>query len=102
MPMPVLIHELVHVIQYQQHGSPYLLRALVAQYSREGYHYGGVSTLRKMRRNGQGLSAFNYEQQAAIVEDYARLLWSIPTRWAAATEKDLHLYVYFVADLRLR
>lgn len=99
MPLPVLIHELVHVWQYNRYGSPYLLRALGAQYSAEGYHYGGVTGLQQAREEAAGLEYFNYEQQAAIVEDYVRLSKGLPLRWAGATAEQLGLYASFVRSL---
>ncbi|MBK7408134.1 MAG: hypothetical protein IPJ40_08760 [Saprospirales bacterium] len=42
----VLVHELVHVWQYEPLGAAYIVRALRAQHSREGYNYGGVAMIR--------------------------------------------------------
>ena len=41
----VLIHELVHVFQYQLFGSSYIAHALRAQFSHPSYDYGGLQGL---------------------------------------------------------
>ena len=70
----ILVHELVHIWQYQQFGSVYISKALKAQKSEEGYDYGGVSRLYQMMLSGKHLTDFNFEQQADIVEDYYKML----------------------------
>jgi hypothetical protein len=70
----ILVHELVHVWQYQQFGSVYISKALKAQKSEEGYDYGGVSRLYQMMLSDKQLTNFNFEQQADIVEDYYKML----------------------------
>ena len=69
----VLIHEFMHVIQYQKVGSPYILRALLAQNSKAGYQYGGPEQLYHNMIRGQSLWSYNYEQQAQIMQDYYKL-----------------------------
>jgi hypothetical protein len=69
--LPVVIHELVHVYQYERAGSRYIAEALVAQRS-EGYDYGREEGLARARTHGKRLRDFNREQQAQIVEDYFR------------------------------
>lgn len=97
MAPAILIHEMVHVWQFRQYGSPYLLRALLAQHTPEGYDYGGMEKLRRAQRNNAGLAAFNYEQQAAIIEDFFRLRHIQPTRWSpSANKQDLETYRFFV------
>lgn len=96
----VLIHELVHIWQFRRVGSVYILRALLAQRSRFGYDYGGKSALQLAQARGLSLHAFNYEQQAAIVEDYFRLQFKGSLRWEhAASQHDLNTYLYFVRTL---
>lgn len=100
MSPAVLMHELVHVWQFKQYGSPYIVRALLAQSTQMGYDYGGIVTLQRARKQGRSLSAFNYEQQAAIIEDYFRLLAKGPLRWGRSTDpKDLDTYRYFARPL---
>ena len=71
--MPIFIHELVHIWQYQQFGSVYIAKALKAQVSREGYDYGGMENLYHQMLRGRTLTSFNFEQQAEIIEDYYRI-----------------------------
>ena len=66
-----LIHELVHVWQFQSMGWKYLPRALIA-HMREGadvYNYGGEANLEKSRSGGVRLKDYNLEQQATILQD---------------------------------
>ncbi|GLR16467.1 hypothetical protein GCM10007940_10820 [Portibacter lacus] len=62
---PVFIHELVHVWQYEKFGSAYIIRALHAQRTKAGYHYGGELALYDKKR----LLEFNFEQMAEIIKD---------------------------------
>ena len=68
------IHEMIHVWQYERFGSVYIPRALYAQRTPEGYHYGGVAAIKHAAAKGYGLLHFNYEQQGEIVADYFCLL----------------------------
>lgn len=70
IPLDLLIHELVHVWQYQQFGSVYIYHALKAQKSNEGYDYGGITGLWQGRVALKDLIDFNFEQQGDIVQDY--------------------------------
>lgn len=67
--LDILLHELVHVFQYERAGSRYLAEALVAQHA-EGYDYGGPAGLLAARDHGKRLRDFNREQQAQIAQDY--------------------------------
>lgn len=101
MPPAILVHELVHVWQFQRYGSPYILRALLAQRTPMGYDYGGLEALQRVSEQGLGLEAFNYEQQASIIEDYFRLHRTGFARWSAdAVKKQLSTYQYFVDSLQ--
>lgn len=77
----LFIHEMVHVWQYQTHGSVYIPRALWAQRTDMGYNYGGVQGLRMAVLQGRSLSDFNYEQQADIISDYFCLRNNLKPRW---------------------
>ncbi|HCU80040.1 MAG TPA: hypothetical protein DGN60_02610 [Chloroflexi bacterium] len=71
LSMGWLIHELVHVWQFQSMGWNYLPRALMT-HIREGddvYNYGGQANLEKSRSDGIRLKDYNLEQQAAIIQD---------------------------------
>ena len=66
----ILVHELVHVYQYERAGSRYFAEALLAQHE-AGYDYGGAAALQlSARARGRHLRDFNREQQAQIVQDY--------------------------------
>lgn len=96
----ILIHELVHVWQYQKMGSVYIPRALKAQRTREKYDYGGVSALRKCLADGGTLHDFNLEQQAEIIADYFCIRENIPPNWGKATINDLPVYEFFLKEIR--
>lgn len=63
-----LIHELVHVWQFEKFGSTYIVRSLLAQRSTNGYDYGGSIKLKEYMGN-KHLLEFNYEQMAEIIKD---------------------------------
>jgi hypothetical protein len=77
MALPTLVHEVVHIWQYERVGAAYIPRALRAQRTAAGYDYGGLVAL--VRANT--LWDFNYEQQADIVADYWSLCNGVPPRW---------------------
>jgi len=54
----VLVHEGVHIWQYQRYGSPYILRALLAQISKDKYDYGGIEKLYEGMLKGKQLKFF--------------------------------------------
>ncbi len=99
LPDAVLIHELMHIWQYQHLGIVYIPRALAAQFSAEGYNYGGATALYEAIKKGKYLLDFNYEQQADIIEDYYRILTGLPTSWGNGCVQDLELYAHFVKQL---
>lgn len=88
--LDIVLHELVHVLQYERAGSRYLAEALVAQH-REGYGYGGPSGLLVARDQGKRLRDFNREQQAQIAQDY---YMHLRHRWDTAA------YEPYIAELR--
>ncbi|NJK83689.1 MAG: hypothetical protein HC912_07610 [Saprospiraceae bacterium] len=85
----LLVHELVHVWQYQHFGAVYIPRALWAQRTKEGYNYGGVKALSAAIAQGKPFWAFNYEQQGDIVADYYRILMGLPPYWGNGQFNDL-------------
>lgn len=92
MSDPLLIHELVHIWQYEQMGAIYMPRALVAQASTPGYDYGGVFGLQNALHSKGDLRSFNLEQQGDIVADYYRILNRQCPEWGNGTSKDLAIY----------
>ena len=99
LPDAVLIHELMHIWQYQHLGIVYIPRALAAQFSAEGYNYGGATALYEAIKQDKHLLDFNYEQQADIIEDYYRILTGLPTSWGNGCVRDLEVYAHFVKQL---
>ncbi|NQW24226.1 MAG: hypothetical protein HQ475_12355 [SAR202 cluster bacterium] len=67
--LDLLVHEMVHVSQFEKVGSVYIWQALRAQKA-EGYSFGGWEQLSEDRRNGRRLSGYNREQQGQIAQDY--------------------------------
>ena len=86
----ILLHELVHVYQYERAGSRYFAGALLAQ-REEGYGYGGEDGLRRAHADGKRMCDFNREQQAQIAQDYFMYC-----RHGAEAEA----YEPFIAELR--
>jgi Ca2+-binding RTX toxin-like protein len=98
-----MIHELTHVWQYIQDGIIYMPEALDAQFG-EGYDYGGVSDLEAKMAAGQGLSAYNREQQGDIVSDYfvlreAMEAYSNYADIPQSDHNDLDVYIHFVSEV---
>lgn len=91
--LPLAVHELTHVAQYQKVGASYIPEALRAQGSHAGYDYGELTGA---RASGRRFADFNREQQAAICADYYRVRNGMPAEFGA-TEAQL---APFVADLR--
>ncbi len=86
----IVVHEIVHVYQYERAGSRYVAEALLGQ-REEGYDYGGPDGLQVAVRQGKQLRNFNREQQAQIVQDYyARL----------NTRADVSAYEPFIRQMR--
>jgi hypothetical protein len=65
----LLVHEMVHVRQFEVVGSIYIWQALRAQRA-EGYDYGGWGQLAEDRHRGRRFKDYNREQQGQIAEDY--------------------------------
>ncbi|MGH2786793.1 MAG: hypothetical protein ACRDJV_02650 [Actinomycetota bacterium] len=86
----IIVHELVHVLQFERVGSRYAGEALGAQEG-AGYGYGGPDGLRRDRAAGLKLADFNREQQGQIAQDYFTL---------RQRGGDTSAYDPFIADLR--
>ena len=65
----LLIHELVHVYQFETVGSIYIYQALRAQQT-EGYFYGRWPQLAIDREDGKHFKDYNREQQGQVAQDY--------------------------------
>ena len=86
----IVVHEIIHVYQYERAGSRYFAEALLGQHG-AGYDYGGPEGLRAAVSQGRGLRSFNREQQAQIAQDYYA---------AIRTRSDLTAYEPFIQQLR--
>ncbi len=92
----LLIHEATHCWQYQRFGSVYILRALLAQNSKEGYNYGGIHSLGNVIHSEQ-IKSINYEQQAEIITDYYLLLEKNKSNF-----REIKIYENYLLLLKLR
>lgn len=86
----VVVHEIVHVYQYERAGSRYVAEALLAQ-QEEGYGYGGAEGLADALQKGKQIGNFNREQQAQIVQDYVA---------RCQLRADISAYEPFIRQLR--
>lgn len=71
----LLIHEVMHILQYHGFGSRYINHALWAQHVAGGYKYGGLEGLSQAMASPYGIHALNFEQMAEAMEDYSSV-WS--------------------------
>lgn len=92
MSNSTLIHEMVHIWQYENMGAVYIPRALWAQTTNEGYDYGGLKKLKLFLKHEKTLFDFNLEQQGDIVADYFKIKKGYPPQWGEATPFDLNIY----------
>jgi len=81
IPDDVLIHELVHIIQYKKYGLRYMTRALYGQNWGGGYNYGGVEGLENWQKSAKENYFFNPEQEAEFITDLYLLTQKRPTGW---------------------
>ena len=91
--MPLFVHELTHVAQYEKTGAAYMPEALHAQNTVAGYDYGDLTAARVA---GVRFADLNREQQACICADYYRVCHDTSAEFGA-TKAEL---VPFIADLR--
>ncbi len=99
LPDTTLVHEMVHIWQYGRFGAAYISEAFWAQKWGGGYNYGGLEPLR-MYSQGLGLTAFNFEQQADIIEDYFRWKNNLPLQWALNVPGVGELLTRYVDEVR--
>lgn len=100
MQNSTLLHELVHVWQFEHLGIAYIPRALNAQKTVMGYNYGGINQLKSYYEEGKSLRDFNMEQQADIITDYYRIKNGYRPQWGNAGIIDLPIYEYFASELK--
>src|SRR5262249_3673657 len=96
-----VVHELTHVLQYEQAGSVYLGQAIHAQATRGGdaYNYGGPDGLVSAKAAGKHFRDFNREEQAQIAQDYFRY---IIQGTLALTPDQRTAFDYFIGELRAK
>ncbi len=95
----ILIHELMHIWQYQRMGAIYMVRALSAQHTQMGYNYGGIDAINDKIANGESLLDFNFEQQADVVTDCFLLQQGYRPQWGTASLTDIGVYQTFLKSL---
>lgn len=95
----VLIHEFIHIWQYERFGTAYALRALLAQNSKMQYNYGGVTALRSAIAKKLDFLSFNFEQQGDIIQDYYRIKAGYRPLWGTGGKEDLQYYEHFIEQL---
>ena len=94
--LDLLVHEMVHVYQFELVGSIYIWQALRAQ-KQEGYGYGGWEQLAEDRKSGNRLNDYNREQQGQIVQDYYNVVLAANLPAESLVRQ---AYEPFIADLQ--
>ena len=94
--LDVVVHELVHVYQFEIIGSIYIWQALRAQCS-NGYKYGGWRQLKRDWKKGVNFSDYNREQQGQIAQDYYR---KVVVKGLSAENPVTQAYEPFINELR--
>ncbi|MDX1614737.1 MAG: DUF4157 domain-containing protein [Candidatus Promineifilaceae bacterium] len=91
--LPLLVHELTHVLQYERVGSVYIGQGLWVQYrkGRAAYDYGGQDGLQQAISAGKQYRDYNREQQGQIAQDFC-------AHQLVGRETDV--YAPFIAQLR--
>ncbi len=102
----ILIHELVHIWQYQHFGAGYIINALVAQKSEAGYNYTKATHYLTPPEGAKWydydtIHQLNGEQQADLVQDYYRLKKGFKAEWEVTfTGRDLDKFEKFIEEIR--
>lgn len=89
LSLPIAVHELTHVAQYEKVGDMYMPQALHGQESKMGYSYGN---LRTALRRGKRFKDFNREQQASICEDYYKVSNGMTAQFGG-TKRELRPFI---------
>jgi len=92
----IIVHELVHVCQFELVGSIYIWQALRAQKT-DGYRYGGWQQLEKDRSKGKHFRHYNREQQGQIAQDYYN---EVVVKQRLAEDPVHQAYEPFISELR--
>jgi len=100
IPDAIFVHELMHIWQFTHLGSVYIINALMAQRSKEGYDYKGLERMHDVINEGKSILAFNYEQQADIICDYFRIVEGKKAQWSSAGLADIDSYQYFLNQVQ--
>jgi hypothetical protein len=87
-------HELIHIYQFSKFGTPYTIRSLIAQNSKDGYDYHGLQGLKNLYDNDIPGSSLNYEQQGDVLADYYQFLKCKPTITDTSLKSKEMLYTY--------
>jgi hypothetical protein len=94
--LDIVVHELVHVYQFEKIGCLYIPQALRAQMN-EGYGYGGWEQLAQDWSAGRHFRDFNREQQGQIAQDYYNL---VITPNLSSDDPVRQAYQPFIEELR--
>ena len=91
--LPMMVHELTHVYQFERVGSIYIGQGLWVQrkMGRDAYRYGGPDGLKSDFSAGKRYCHYNREQQGQIAQDFCALMRS---------ERDTTAYEPFIQELR--
>ncbi len=103
--LDIVIHELVHVLQFKTVGARYACESLEAQrqFGSEAYNYGGINGLENRRARGEQLKDLNREQQAQVTQDYRRcVLERKPPLDDVEKQRREGIYGPFIEELRRR
>lgn len=100
MTLPIVIHELVHVVQFKQDGSRYAIRNLIAHLKQPTYDYGGLERIMQIVNAPDQVHSLNYEQRADVFSDYCRLLLGQRPEWGNARLQDA-IYYYKVIKMMM-
>ncbi|MFC2005476.1 hypothetical protein ACFLVG_00740 [Chloroflexota bacterium] len=96
--LDIIVHELIHVYQFELAGSIYIWQALQAQRA-TGYRYGGWRQLEEDWNNGKHFHDYNREQQGQIAQDYYN---EVIVKELSDEDPVCHAYKPFIGELRNR
>ena len=94
--LDIVVHELIHVYQFELVGGMYIWQAIRAQRA-NGYSYGGWQQLKEDWSNGKHFRDYNREQQGQIGQDYYR---EVVAKGLLAEDPMRQAYEPFIDELR--